>query len=363
MDDEGDTLDISRLLKRLVEEDGLGSNEYVLRVIKEYKKFFFLTTENLDIQVLVPSAAVDMVWQRHLLDTLIYTNDCIDYDVPGGYLHRYEIYGSPIQLPDSFSTELDLVRKEDNTTKTPRSKSAQECYEDTLIEYTRYFGTPPEDIWPATVEFFAVANARQFSCIPHPLFHGLHAYAFPQAVLPLTPVSEISFDSAHTNKSVVRELTWIGEEVEQLLLLKQARAKSSTEPIAQIHFLKPKALSLPDTSDINEISLDTELNDLHHNHDHINLKQHQDQEQEKEHTAAVALVVDEYCRFLTLVMVQTQRRKTGQATFEVTPSKLVDELWHAHILRSPSYFSFWCLSIPPVFFTSLSHGLSLFVLL
>jgi hypothetical protein len=69
-------LDLSRLLRRLAHEDGLGTIERANGAIGEYKRFLRLVFLNRD-EELVPSAAVDSVWQRHLLDTKVYHEDCL----------------------------------------------------------------------------------------------------------------------------------------------------------------------------------------------------------------------------------------------------------------------------------------------
>src|SRR5436309_1058145 len=92
------SLDLARLAKRLVSEDGMGSQALAFQAIEEYKKFFFMMTtvasndlNEVQYPYYVPSATVDKVWQRHLLDTLTYSQDCIRYGMPNGYLHRHEI--------------------------------------------------------------------------------------------------------------------------------------------------------------------------------------------------------------------------------------------------------------------------------
>ena len=58
-------LDLSRMLRRLVSEDGLGSRECAIAVIGEYKRFLRLARLHPG-ESLQPCAAVDAVWQvRH----------------------------------------------------------------------------------------------------------------------------------------------------------------------------------------------------------------------------------------------------------------------------------------------------------
>ena len=86
------TLGLERLVRRLVAEDGFADRAAALRAVAAYERFFFLAMSGGDRgEALAPSAAGDRVWQRHLLDTRAYTQDCARWG--GGYLHRE--YGAP----------------------------------------------------------------------------------------------------------------------------------------------------------------------------------------------------------------------------------------------------------------------------
>ena len=63
-------LDLSRLLRRLVAEDGLGSPARATAAIVEYTRFLRLARLHPGERLQCP-AAVDAVWQRHLLDTKV----------------------------------------------------------------------------------------------------------------------------------------------------------------------------------------------------------------------------------------------------------------------------------------------------
>ena len=52
----------------------------------------------------------------------------------------------------------------------------------------------------------------------------------------------------------------------------------------------------------------------------------------------VADAVTEYVRFLSLLVLQFDSHISDTL---LTPSLLVDELWHTHVLHSREYFSFW----------------------
>lgn len=77
-------LGLDRLVRRLVTEDGFADRESAYRAIAHYERFFFAACHH--HEPLVPPAAVDLVWQRHMLDTLAYQQDCLRW--ANRYLHR-----------------------------------------------------------------------------------------------------------------------------------------------------------------------------------------------------------------------------------------------------------------------------------
>jgi hypothetical protein len=87
---ETPNLDLERLVRRLVAEDGFADSEAALRAIAVYERFFFLVMRRPECP-LVPSILVDRVWQRHMLDTKAYTQDCLRW--ASQYVHRDE--GAP----------------------------------------------------------------------------------------------------------------------------------------------------------------------------------------------------------------------------------------------------------------------------
>jgi len=83
------SLGLERLVRRLVAEDGFANRETALRGIASYERFFFLAADHLRDPLkdpLAPSLPVDRVWQRHMLDTKAYTEDCFHW--AGEYIHR-----------------------------------------------------------------------------------------------------------------------------------------------------------------------------------------------------------------------------------------------------------------------------------
>ena len=82
---ETTSLGLERLVRRLAAEDGFADSEAALRAIAAYERFFFLVTRGPECP-LVPSILVDRVWQRHMLDTKAYTQDCLRW--AGEYIHR-----------------------------------------------------------------------------------------------------------------------------------------------------------------------------------------------------------------------------------------------------------------------------------
>ena len=222
-------LNLSRLLRRLAHEDGLGTIERAKGAIREYKLFLRLVWLHPG-ESLLPSAAVDAVWQRHLLDTKAYHEDCLG--IFGLHLHR--IYGA--QQPDEA-----LVRTR-------------------VLYQTAYAAPSSSEFWGgvATVPAFASVSPE----LPAP----------PQQL------------SAATCAAVEEEdLEWIGVAVAKELPLKQAVCKKS-EPLREIAITDPAA------------------------------------------------TVAEYKKFLRMMVDEKG------AWF--TPSKLVDELWHRHMLDTVAYCKF-----------------------
>jgi hypothetical protein len=241
--------------------------------------------------MMVPSALVDMVWQRHQLDTANYFEDCSYLCIPGGYLHRHCI----AVKQEAYSVES---KAGDNSTCPLMS-----AYENTLQLYEETFEVAPESvIWSRWLAAASVAVAVGVA-------------------IPLGEIASASSEVAATEEQLVAELLWVGEVVRAELPVKQARCPGKSEPINQIRFY-PHSYSFVPTAE---------------------------QEQHR-----LELVVREYVRFLMLVMKYHHGEVTDleggdptkSAHFQVTPSKLVDELWHAHILRSPAYFQF-CLQHAP----------------
>ena len=94
-------LGLHRVVPRLIAEDAFQNSEAALRGIAEYERFFLLAATN-GKEPLVPSTWVDLVWQRHMLDSKAYTEDCDRW--AGVYLHRDE--GVP---PGGFERSLALL--------------------------------------------------------------------------------------------------------------------------------------------------------------------------------------------------------------------------------------------------------------
>lgn len=80
-------LGLERVVRRLIAEDGFRDSQAALKAIANYEKFFILIATH-QTEPLTPSQEVDMVWQRHILDTKAYTQDCIHW--AGSYIHRYQ---------------------------------------------------------------------------------------------------------------------------------------------------------------------------------------------------------------------------------------------------------------------------------
>jgi len=85
-------LDLKRLVRRLVAEDGFKSSIEAEEAIEGYKLFLANAISSSPKKSFVTSPAVDKIWQRHLLDTRIYQDDCNSLlQLAGkakGYIHR-----------------------------------------------------------------------------------------------------------------------------------------------------------------------------------------------------------------------------------------------------------------------------------
>lgn len=313
-------LDLSRLAKRLVSEDGMADSGAACSAIQEYKRFLCLVSEwdTVGHACYIPAPAVDKVWQRHVLDTQQYFDDCEAFDVPGYYLHRHELWsikswpqhskvipaGSEI---GSLSADAAVVQGHYNATK---------------AAYLRAFGEAPrQDVWPDQYEYTApVGGHRQLNNSSGDMYV---AYALPQALLPRdthTLYSAVSIEeyAMPTEQELMDDLKWVGDLVFDSLPTKK-NVCAEGEALTRISF-------------DSDVGRDT----------------------------AVGRVVREYARFLLLIMKKKKifhlkNRKIWngdledeeefshyefESDAELTPSKLVDECWHAHILRSPAYFEF-----------------------
>ena len=184
-------LELSRLVRRLVAEDGLDSQDAALAAIAEYKKFLHLAT--LHPGPLQPPAAVDVVWQRHLLDTKAYEADCAA--IFGRYAHRVYMYGAAGE-----SEEIAAASQMKSLARTSA-----------LLELE--FGTVDSDIWG---------------------FTPLHSVG-----IDLTP-PPVRSSGAHLTKIEDEDLAWLGAAVAIELPLKQSNCRKK-EPLAQIAIDEPAA--------------------------------------------------------------------------------------------------------------------------
>jgi hypothetical protein len=305
-DDLINRLDLARLAKRLVSEDGLKDINFAHEAILEYKRFFFMLAEcdEIPCRRYLPSSIVDLVWQRHMLDTFNYFEDCDRFDMPGGYCHRHELYSAGADVVD----DITYLESAGEVCPSPLDHSTQAHYMTTLKEYENMYGRRPrEDIWPRVYDYVAQHEKRKIKRSASAMEEKCLSYAIPHAVVPVSkPPSTVDAETyvLPGELDIMKNVMWVGELVYNTLPLKQLKCVKG-EVITQISF-------------------------------------------ESQGPAAVENVVREYARFLLLVMRRAHDETTANsqghlfaAKAEITPSKLVDELWHAHILCSPAYFEFW----------------------
>jgi hypothetical protein len=239
-------LDLSRLLRRLVSEDGLGSLENAVAAIAEYKRFLRLARLH-PAESLQPSAAVDAVWQRHLLDTKVYEADCLE--LFGTHAHR--LYPPQAGAAQHLARTRELLLQEAALLGPPSGPSAA------------LWGELPTVPAMLSVSPSLPAPPRPFTKLGGILRGG-------RAPSNLAPLAN-------------EELEWLGAAVAKELPLKQSACKHA-EPLRQIACTDPAA------------------------------------------------AVREYKRFLQMMI--------DDSGVWLTPSKLVDELWHRHMLDSVNYSSF-----------------------
>jgi hypothetical protein len=316
------SLDLDRLIKRLVTGDGIITPELACHAIEEYKKFLILCSFAQDAgQMLVPPAMVDMVWQRHQLDTANYFADCSYLCIPGGYLHRH---CTGIQ-----QDELSAENKANDDSTCP----LKAAYEKTFQLYKETFGVAPNpNIWPG----------RLVDTTSPAVDLGV---AIPQLDIALS-----CSQGAPTEDKLVSELLWVGEVVRAELPAKQARCPGKSEPINQIRF-HPLRHGFVPSAEQEQQRLEVVVREYVRFLVLVMKYHHGDASEEDEGRTSTDMTVDQDVKQMSHPYDETAlAAKVGLAAkkthFQVTPSKLVDELWHAHILRSPAYFQF-CLQYSP----------------
>ena len=256
-------VELLRLTPRLVTEDGMRDRQHALLCIQEYQRFLTLAEVHRGV-ALTPSANVEAVWERHLLDTEAYFTDSEAVFGRGAYAHRFEhaqgagpndcVYTTP---EESFAATLKL-------------------YE------ARYDAPACADAWgeagKATLRFLPEHDAAMGG-----VASGEARWALFKRPQDDKTQADNSFRNGRTPLAEV-DLDWLGQAVAAELPLKQRVCKNFA-PLAQIAVDDPAA------------------------------------------------AVEEYRCFLQMLV------EDGEDGW-FTPSKLVDELWHRHMLRSTEYFAF-----------------------
>ena len=195
------------------------------------------------------------------------------------------------------------VSQTDGKERNEIEAAVQDNYDATLRAYQNMYGSSPlEAVWPAVYDLIAQAEKSKFESIDEKYL----SYAIPHATIPFAVIPRVVIaDYALPDKCMlIKNLLWVGEHVFDTLPHKQLKCVPG-EVICQVSF-------------------------------------------EPQRETAVRKVVREYARFLLLIMRQSKLKliaaregREPEKSAEITPSKLVDELWHAHILCSPAYFQFW----------------------
>ena len=94
----GEGLGLERVIRRLVAEDGARGEDEAREWIHDYQQFLGEVAREPGAPVRPRTPGADLVWQRHLLDTARYIDDCAEW--LGGYLHRRRSpEGRPVAVP------------------------------------------------------------------------------------------------------------------------------------------------------------------------------------------------------------------------------------------------------------------------
>jgi len=121
--------------QRLARENGWSAKE-AARVVEEYRRFCFLAATA--GHPVTPSEAVDQAWHLHLAYSRDYWQRFCP-EVLGRELHHGPTKGGAAERDKHF-----------------------EQYARTLRSYEEAFGTPPQDIWPASYQrFYEDSRARR----------------------------------------------------------------------------------------------------------------------------------------------------------------------------------------------------------
>jgi hypothetical protein len=137
---ELDEPDTSFPFSRKLAREHRWTRTYTLRAIQEYKKFMFLGM--VSDRIVSPSIPIDLVWHLHL----IYTHS---------YWHKFcgEVLGKPFHHSPSLGGKSEKLKYD-------------RLYQQTLVTYQIYFGTPPADIWSIDP---GKKPLRKYWMIPNPL--------------------------------------------------------------------------------------------------------------------------------------------------------------------------------------------------
>ena len=143
--------------QRLARENGWSALE-AARVLEEYKRFCFLAATA--GHPVTPSEAVDQAWHLHLCYSRDYWQRFCP-EVLGRELHHGPTKGGPAERDKHF-----------------------EQYALTLRSYEEIFGSPPEDIWPASYKrFFEDSRARRVNPRDYILLPRRQAYALTIVII------------------------------------------------------------------------------------------------------------------------------------------------------------------------------------
>jgi hypothetical protein len=160
---------------------------------------------------------VDLVWQRHMLDTFNYFEDSDRFGMPGGYCRRHELYSAGTDVDDIIGPDPEAAAATAaEMCPSPLDHSTQSHYTSTLKEYEHMYGLRPrEDIWPRVYDYVAHHERRKIKvkrsaaaveekCLSYAVPHAAVRVSKPPAI-----VDVATYVLPH-ELDIMKNVMWVG---------------------------------------------------------------------------------------------------------------------------------------------------------